>query len=82
MLDWITGLREKHLNAHIPATSRNEVGIRSFFHDALAVNLEDSLAGDVETFVTNNLEKIVRRDPWKENYRTKALTRIVTTDER
>ncbi|KAK3168231.1 hypothetical protein OEA41_004677 [Lepraria neglecta] len=81
MLDWITGPREKHLNAHILATSRNEVGTRSFFHDALAVNLEDSLTGDVETFITSNIEKMVRRDPWKENCRTKALTRIVTTDE-
>lgn len=81
VLDTLIHLNEKHSNLRIVATSRNEVDIQSRLESQPRLNIEDSLSDDVEIFVRGSIDKMIESDGWKEAYRSRILSRLVSTDD-
>ncbi len=82
VLETLIHLSDKHSNLRIVATSRNEVDIRSRLEGRPHLNIEHCLNDDVEVFVRGSLDKMIKSDGWKEAYRSKILSRLVSTDNK
>ena len=82
VLETLIHLSDKHSNLRIVVTSRNELDIRSRLESQPHLNIEDCLNDDVEIFVRGFLDKLIKSDGWKEAYRSKILSRLVSTDNK
>ena len=81
VLDTLIHLSEKHSNLRIVATSRNEFDIQSRLESQPRLDIEDFLSDDVEVFVRGSIDKMIESDGWKEAYRSRILSRLVSTDD-
>lgn len=82
LLEFIEQLSSKHPSKlHILATSRPEPDIRSRLEQYLNVDLEIGLAGDVETFVRDQISK-GRLSRWDESVKERALNKLLDIGER
>ena len=82
LLDLIVELDKRHSNLQFLITSREEDDIRETFRKSPAVKVEDSIAGDLELYVNNALNKIIERERWKEKWKAQMKARIVGQNEK
>ena len=82
LLDLIVGLDKRHSNLHFLATSREEDDICRSFKKSEAVMVEDSVAGDLELYVNNALNRMIEREQWKGKWKAQMKARIVGQNEK
>ena len=82
LLDLIIGLDKRHSNLHFLITSREEGDIRESFRKSSAVNVEDSVAGDLQLYVNNAVNKLIEQEQWKGEWKEQMKTRIIGQNEK
>ena len=82
LLDLIIGLDKRHSNLHFLITSREEGDIRESFRRSSAVNVEDSIAGDLELYVDNAIQEMIKDAPWKGKRTAQMKARIIRQNEK
>ena len=82
LLDLIIGLDKRHSNLHFLVTSREEDDIRESFKESEALKVEDSVAGDLELYVNNALNRMIEREQWKGKWKAQMKSRIVGQNEK
>ena len=82
LLDLIVGLDKRHSHLHFLVTSREEDDIREGLKRSKAVKVEDSIAGDLELYVNNSLDRMIAREQWKGKWRARMKARIVGQNEK
>lgn len=83
ILRQIKRLNENHKNLHILVTSRREEDIiESLEEVATPMDINDYVADDIESFVRLEVDKMIKKDPWKGVWRDKMESSIIRAEEK
>ena len=82
VLKWLRQFHEKHTNARVIVTSREENDLRVFFTKALKVDVAASIDDDLDLFISNCIDRIVVEHGWKAQYVAAMVSRIEGINEK
>ena len=82
VLEWLRQFHEKHTNARVIVTSREENDLRGFFKKASKVDVTASIDDDLDLFISNCIDRIVEEHGWKAQYVAAMFSRIEGINEK
>ena len=82
VLKWLRQFHEKHTNARVIVTSREENDLRGFFQNASKVDVTASIDDDLDLFISNCIDRIVVEHGWKTQYVAAMFSRIEGINEK
>ena len=82
VLKWLRQFHEKHTNARVIVTSREENDLRGFFKKAAKVDVTASVDDDLDLFISNCIDRIVVEHGWKAQYVAAMFSRIEGINEK
>ena len=82
VLKWLRQFHEKHTNARVIVTSREENDLRGFFKKASKVDVTSSVDEDLDLFISSCIDRIVVEHGWKAQYVAAMFSRIEGINEK
>ena len=76
ILQWLNKFCHDHSNSRILVLSRDESDIRSSIGDSTQVDVEKGVIDDLHVFIENGIDRIVKEQEWKQEYRAQMSSRI------
>ena len=83
VMEWLQTFYQRHANAHILITSRDETDIRKCFGGSTQLDVAKGLTDDVDLFLQSCIDRITEGDDsWKNEFRLKMIEKMRGGNER